>query len=110
MPRELDRLLLFACMLIPIGFALVVWLDRWRPYPRWAKIVSLIGCAGGVGWGIITLVQRPLSMQRYPFLLAVSVKQLLSGVFLGIFISIAIARRVDRNAVTTNSSDITREV
>jgi hypothetical protein len=96
-------------MLIPIGFALVVWLSRRRPYSRWAKIASIIGCAAGVGWDVITLVQPPLSMQRYPFLLAVSVKQLLCGVFLGIFISIAIARRSNRDAVTTNSSDTTRE-
>jgi hypothetical protein len=110
MPRELDRLLLFASMLIPIGFAFFVWLHRRRPFTRWAKIASLIGCAAGVGWDIITLLQRPLSMQRYPFLLTVSVKQLLGGVFLGIFITIAIARRFDRDALTTNSSHVTREV
>ena len=97
-------------MLIPLGFAIVVWLDRRRPYPRWAKIASLIACVAGVGWDVITLVQRPLPMQRYPFLLTVSVKQLLSGVFLGIFISIAIARRFEKDAVTTNNSDIARKV
>jgi hypothetical protein len=110
MPRELDRLILFASMLIPIGFALIVWLNRRRPYPRWAKIASLIGCAAGVGWDVITLVQRPLSIQRYPFLLTVSIKQSLSGVFIGIFIAVALARRSDRDSLTTKTSDLTRHV
>jgi len=105
--RELDRLLLFSCMLVPIGFAFAIWLDKRRPYPHWAKISALIGCAAGVGWDIITLVQRPLPTQHYPFLLTVSVKQLLIGVFLGVFITIAIARRPDKNAPTTNRSDHT---
>jgi|ERR1700736_1777427 hypothetical protein len=92
MSRELDRLLLYGSMLIPIGFALWVWLDPRRCFARWAKITSLIGCAAGIAWDVITLFQRPLSFTRYPFLLTVSIKQTLGGVFVGIAVTIVIAR------------------
>jgi len=110
MSRELDRLLLFGSMLIPVAFALLIWLDRRRSYARWAKIMSLVGCAAGIGWDIITLLQPPLSMKRYPFLLAVSVKQLLSGVFIGIVISIVIARPYERAGDRHRNSDVTPRV
>jgi hypothetical protein len=91
MSPEVDRVLLYTSMFLPIVFALIVWLDSRRPYPHWAKAASLVACAAGLSWDIITLVQRPLSMSRYPFLLTVSIKQTLGGVFLGIAISIIIA-------------------
>jgi hypothetical protein len=107
MSREFDRLLLFASMLIPIGFALWVWLDRRSSFPRWAKVMSLVGCLAGIGWDIITLLQPPLSMNRYPFLLAVSVKQVLVGIFIGIAITIAIAcpyRKPDESHQNSDAS------
>jgi|SRR5215471_20515935 len=81
-----------AMLVIPIAFTLMVHLARTRPYPQWAKVASLIGCAAGVAWFVITLFQPHLSFSRYPFLWAVSIKQSLSGIFLGIFIAIGIAR------------------
>jgi len=110
MPRGLDLVLIIASMLWAIGFALVVWFFRRPPYSRWAKIASLVGCAAGLSWSVITLFQHPFSMQRYPFVLAVSVKQLLGGIFLGIFISVGISRRYDRHSSRTQDSEITREV
>jgi hypothetical protein len=92
MSHQLDRLLLFASMLVPIGFALMVWLNSRRPYPSWAKAASVIACAAGVAWDVITLFQKPLSVTRYPFLLTVSIKQSLAGVFVGIALAIVIAR------------------
>ena len=108
--RELDRLLIYAVMLMAIGFTLAVWFYRRPPYPRWAKIASLIAGAAGVAWSIITLLQHPFSMQRYPFVMTVSIKQQLAGIFLGIFISVGISRRYDKRAAATNNSTTTPEV
>ncbi len=58
----------------------------------------------------ITLFQRPLSTQRYPFLYAVSVKQMLGGIFLGIVINVGISRRYEKPVVENKESDATREV
>src|SRR5438552_10724626 len=110
MPGGLDLLLIIVSMLWAIGFALVVWFVRRPPYSRWAKIASLIGCAAGLSWSVITLFQHLFSMQRYPFVITVSVKQLLAGIFLGIFISVGISRRYDKHSPTTQDSEITREV
>jgi hypothetical protein len=108
--HPLDRLLIATVTLFPIGFALVVWFYRSRPYAKWAKISSLIGCAAGLAWTAITLFQRPVSMQRYPFLWAISVKQMLGGIFLGIVISVGISRRYEKRVVESNESAATREV
>jgi hypothetical protein len=98
MPRGLDLVLIIASMFWAIGFPLAVWFFRRPAYPRWAKIASLIACAAGLSWSVITLFQHPFSMQRYPFVLTVSVKQLLAGIFLGIFMSVGISRRYDRHS------------
>jgi hypothetical protein len=81
-----------ATLIIPVGFTLIVLLDRRRPYPLWAKAASLIGCAAGIAWFLITLSQPRLSFARYPFLWSVSIKQFLGGLFLGIFITIILSR------------------
>ena len=47
-------------------------LDSRRPFPAWAKAASLLACAAGLAWDIITLLQRPLSLTRYPFLMTVA--------------------------------------
>jgi hypothetical protein len=107
MSREIDGLLFYGPMLIPIGFALWIWLDRRRAFAPWAKIAALIGCVAGIGWDVITLLQPPLSVKRYPFLVAVSVKQLLNGIFIGIIISIVLARPYRRSDEKHQDSDIT---
>jgi zinc transporter ZupT len=109
MPRGLDLILIIASMLMAIGFTVIVWVFRRPPYPHWAKLASLIGCVAGVSWSVITLFQHPFSIQRYPFVTTVSVKQVLGGIFLGIVISIGISRRYDKHAAT-NNSDVTPEV
>jgi len=90
MPHQLDHLLwvvsMLLLLLLPVGFAAFVWFSP-LAFARWAKTASLLACAAGVGWVIITLRQPPLSMTRYPFLLAVSIKQVLSGIVIGIIIS-----------------------
>ena len=91
MTREIDGLLFYGPMLIPIAFVLIVWLHSRRPYPAWAKAASILACAAGLTWDIIALLQSPLSMRRYPFLLTVSVKQTLAGIFIGIAISVVMA-------------------
>jgi ABC-type thiamin/hydroxymethylpyrimidine transport system permease subunit len=96
--REIDRILIGAVALMAIGFAFAVWLYRRPPYSRWEKIASLVGSAAGITWSIITLFQRPFSIQRYPFVMTVSVKQFLGGIFIGIVISVWIARRCENHA------------
>jgi putative effector of murein hydrolase len=81
-------------LVIPIGFALVVLFARRPPYQQWAKVASLIGCAAGIAWFVITLFQPRLSIQRYPFLWSVSIKQTLAGIFVGIVISVTLARSI----------------
>jgi membrane associated rhomboid family serine protease len=79
-------------LVIPIGFALVVLFSP--PYQRWTKVASLIGCAAGIAWFVITLFQPRLSLERYPFLWSVSIKQTLAGIFVGIVISVTLARSI----------------
>ena len=110
MPHQLDHLLWVVSMillvLLPVGFAVFVWFSP-LAFARWAKTASLLACAAGVGWVIITLRQPPLSMTRYPFLLAVSLKQLLAGIVIGIIISIVLARPCRQADSRWNRKDLT---
>jgi hypothetical protein len=82
-----------AMLIIPVGITLMILLDRRRPYPHWAKLASIVGCAAGIAWVVITLFQpRGLTFARYPFLWSVSIKQSRAGIFLGIMIAIGLAR------------------
>jgi hypothetical protein len=92
MHRERDLVFFIISMIIPVGFVLAVWLDRRYAGLRWARIASVVACAAGLSWHTITLHQRPLSLERYPFLWAVSVKQMLGGIFIGMAITIVMAR------------------
>lgn len=89
-------------MILPIAFAGYVWFSR-REFPRWAKIAALLGCLAGVAWDVITLFQPPLSIKRYPFLLTVSIKQLLGGTFLGVFISVLLAGPSRKGKLESNT-------
>jgi hypothetical protein len=81
-------------VLIPPGFAMFVLLRRSKPFPVWAKALSIAGAVAGLAAAALGFLLR-----HYPQLnlttdyrgLFLRFKFMLSGMFIGIAISIVVA-------------------
>ena len=79
-------------ILLPI----VVCFHRKRVYVRWAKIISIMACIAGLGWGILGLVLWHSSIVTSDSFRLEGIKGMLGGICIGLALSVMIAKPYEK--------------
>jgi hypothetical protein len=90
-----DAILLAAGVSFPVAFAVHVFHNNRRVYPRWAKAASVIIFMASVGWGALSWVLlhwRGFRLTREVYYSLVGIRGLFGGICLGFIFSLLIAR------------------
>jgi len=102
-----DIILLVAGVLLPIAFAIHVFLNNRWIYPVWAKPAVVILCSVAVVWGSldwVVLNWRSFYLTREAYDRLIGIRALLGGVCLGIALSISLARPYRKNVDKTEQA------
>jgi len=75
-------------IILPIG----VWFDRKRSFATWAKIISIIACMAGLGWGFIGLALLHSSVSDLDYSRHEGIKGVLGGICIGLVLSLLISK------------------
>jgi|ERR1035437_807859 hypothetical protein len=79
-------------ILLPI----LVCFHRKRVYARWAKIISIMACIAGLGWGVLGLVLLHSSIVISDRLRLEGINGMLGGICIGLVLSVMIARPYEK--------------
>jgi hypothetical protein len=80
---------------IPVAFAIFIWLRRELAYVHWARIAGIVGAASGIASASLSLVAshaKALHFTRDTYLLLLASKHTLNGIFIGIVICVLLSK------------------
>ena len=92
MTINLHLISLLVGIVFSIVLPIVVWFDRKRIFAAWARIVSLIACIAGLGWGFIGLALIHSSVSDVDYSRQEGIKGMLGGICIGLVLSLLISK------------------
>ena len=82
--------------LFPIGFAIFVFLSRSRPFPGWAKFVTVAAAIAGITSAALSFVllhHRDFDLSTSDRFILLGTKHTLDGIVIGFILSVVFACR-----------------
>ena len=92
MTNHLHLITLWVGIVFSILLPIVVWFDRKRIFTAWARIISLIACVAGLGWGFLGMALLHSSVIDWNYSRQEGIKGMLGGICIGLVISLLISK------------------
>ena len=92
MTNHLHLITLWVGIVFSILLPIVVWFDRKRIFTAWARIISLIACVAGLGWGFLGMALLHSSVIDWNYSRQEGIIVRLGGICIGLVISLLISK------------------